>query len=157
VFDTFLDLPLHVLVLHFAVVLLPLSATLTAAVFLRPTWRAKFAAPAAALNVGMLVLTFVTVRSGEALKDKLNPSGDPNGPPTGDHEEYAKVLLWIVVALAAVSVVAWFAGRMRGMLPAAVLGLGLVVGGLAVAAAVMTVVTGHTGSESKWGYLYGSK
>jgi hypothetical protein len=154
VFDKFMGLPLHVLVLHFAVVLLPLSATVTAAVFLRPEWRQKFAGPAVILNLGMLVLTFVTVQSGEALKDKLNPDNSPKGPPSNDHEEYAQVLLWIMVALAVAAAVAWFAGRTEGMLPAAAMGLALVVGGLAVAAAAMTVVTGHTGSDAKWGYLY---
>ncbi len=156
-FDKFMDLPLHILVLHFAVVLLPMSAMLTAAVFLRSEWRAKFAGLAAALNVGMLALTFVTVQAGEALKDKLNPKGSPNGPPSNDHEEFGRALLWIVLALAIASVITWFAGRMEGMLPAAVVGLAVVVGGLAVASTVLTVVTGHTGSQSKWGYLYGDK
>lgn len=156
-FDKFMDLPLHVLVLHFAVVLIPMSATATAAVFLYKPFREKFAGLAVLLNLGMLLLTFVTVQSGQALKDKLNPDNNPKGAPSNDHEEYAQVLLWIVVALAIAAAVAWFAGRMGGMLPAAALGLALVVGGLAVASAALTVVTGHTGSEAKWGYLYQQK
>lgn len=153
-FETFMDLPVHVLVLHFSVVLLPMSALVTAAIFLRKQWREKFAGPAVLLNLGMLVLTFVTVQSGQELKDKLNPKNSPKGPPSNDHEEYAQVLLWIMVALAVAAAVAWFAGRMEGMLPAAALGLAVVVGGLAVASTVMTVVTGHTGSQAKWGFLY---
>ncbi|MGQ0467259.1 MAG: DUF2231 domain-containing protein [Sporichthyaceae bacterium] len=156
-FDTFMNLPLHVLVLHFAVVLIPMSATATAAVFLYKPFRERFAGPAVLLNLGMLVLTFVTVQSGEALKDKLNPENNPKGAPSNDHEEYAQVLLWIVVALTIAAAIAWFSGRVDGMLPAAAMGLALVVGGLAIAAAAMTVVTGHTGSEAKWGYLYGEK
>lgn len=156
-FDTFMDLPLHVLVLHFAVVLLPLSATVTVAALLRPACREKFAAPVAALNVAMLALTFLTYKSGGALKDKLNPTGNPKGAPSNDHEEWAQILLWIMVALAVVAVIVWLTGRMEGMLPAAVTGLVLVAVGLAGAAAVMTVVTGHTGSKSHWGYLYDRK
>lgn len=153
-FDQFMNLPLHVLVLHFAVVLLPMTALLTAAIFVRTALRERFGALAVLLNLGMVVLTFVTVQSGESLKDELNPTGSPKGPPSNDHEEYAQVLMWIMVALAVAAAVAWFAGRTEGMLPAAALGLGLVVGGLAVASAAMTVVTGHTGSDAKWGYLY---
>jgi uncharacterized membrane protein len=153
-FETFMDLPLHVLVLHFAVVLLPLSALVTVAVFLRRAWREDYGGPVAALNVAMLALTFVTYKAGEALKSNLNPTDSPKGVPTHHHEGYGTTLLWIMVALAVVAVVTWAVGRRPGMMPAAVTGLSVIVAGLAVASATLTVITGHTGSQSHWGYLY---
>lgn len=153
-FKTFMDLPLHILVLHFAVVLIPMSAMVTAAVFLRTPWREDYGAVVVALNVSMLALTFVTYKAGEALKDKLNPDDSFKAPPTHHHEGYGKTLLWTMVALVVVVAITWAIGRTPGTMPMVVTGLSVVVAGLAVAAMVFTVVTGHTGSESHWGYLY---
>lgn len=148
-FDTFLGLPVHVLVLHFTVVLVPLSATATLAVLLRRPWREAYAGRLAAVNAAMLVLTFVTVRAGLALQDRYQSIGD-NGVPRYDHEAFGKALLWVVLALAVTSAAAWLATRRASVPDAAGLGLGALAGALAVAAIVLTVVTGHTGSESHW-------
>src|SRR4051812_31992980 len=67
-FDTFLGLPLHVLVLHFTVVLVPISAIATTAVFLYRPWRAAYGARMVVGNLAMLALTFVTVRAGLDLQ-----------------------------------------------------------------------------------------
>ncbi|HVE26669.1 MAG TPA: hypothetical protein VNC22_14770, partial [Sporichthya sp.] len=73
-FDSFLGLPLHVLVLHFTVVLVPLGAMATVAVMVRHDWRARFLPHVAAGNVALLALTFVTVRAGLALQGDLDPT-----------------------------------------------------------------------------------
>lgn len=151
-FDSFLNLPLHVLVLHFTVVLVPLGAMATVAVMVRQQWRARFAPFVAAGNVALLGLTFVTVRAGIALQHRLDPTGE--SVPTHDHEAFGKALLWVVLALAVVSMVTWAASRAANFAPAALTGLAAVVAALAVVSAGMTVVTGHTGSESHWGALY---
>jgi uncharacterized membrane protein len=147
-FDTFTGLPLHILVIHFVVVLLPISAFATIGVFVRPTWRRKYGAWIAALNVMMLVLTFVTVRAGEDLKDRYRALGDTQ-TPKDHHEGLGKALLWVVLALAVLSAAAWWVGRMPNMGPAAI-GLGAVVALVAVAAIVLTMLTGDAGSRSHW-------
>ncbi|MGQ0629804.1 MAG: cupredoxin domain-containing protein [Sporichthyaceae bacterium] len=149
-FDTFFGLPLHVFVLHATVVLLPLGAIATVAVILRPAWRAKYLAIVTAANVGLLVLTFVTVRAGYALQDKLG-----GGVPSNDHEKWGEITLWIMVGLALACVLTLLVSRRyEERSPAAVTGLAAVVAALAVASGVMTTVTGHTGSDSHWGFLY---
>ena len=147
-----MNLPLHVLVLHFAVVLIPMGATATIAVMARPQWRTRFAPYVAAGNIALLALAFVTVRAGIALQHHLDPTGE--NVPTHDHEAYGKALLWTVFALAVVSTVTWFASRAPRFGPAALTGLAGVVALLAFASAGMTVITGHTGSESHWGAIY---
>lgn len=147
-----MNLPVHVLVLHFAVVLIPMGAMATIAVMVRQEWRTKFAMYVAAGNVGLLALTFVTVRAGLDLQVKLDPTRQ--NVPTNDHETFGKALLWIVLALAVVSVITWLASRADNFAPVALTGLAGVVALLAFASAGMTVVTGHTGSESHWGALY---
>lgn len=151
-FDTFRGLPLHVLVLHLVVVLVPLTSAGTAAVFLRPKWRAKFGGFATAATVAMLALTFITVRAGIAFKNRLDPSGE-GGIPQYDHQRYGTILLWIVLALAVVSLITWRASLMDNLSPAALTGLVAVVVLLAVGATVMTAVTGETGAK-RWSYVF---
>lgn len=147
-FDTFTGLPMHVLVIHFVVVLVPLSAMATIAVFLRPAWRERYAAPVAALNVAMLVLTFVTVEAGWDLQSRYRKLGDTQAPKN-HHEGLGKALLIIVLVLAVASVGTWAGGVAK--LPAlAVTGLAGLVAVLAVASIVLTVLTGDAGSRSHW-------
>jgi uncharacterized membrane protein len=148
-FDTFMGLPLHILVVHFTVVLVPLSAIATIAVFLRPAWRKRYAAPIAILNVLMLALTFVTVQAGGDFEDRFRAEGDKL-TPRFHHEDYANVLIWVVVALAVLSVVGWWVSRGTNASPALAMSVGGLVAVVAVAAIVLTVLTGHTGSESAW-------
>lgn len=148
-FDTFMDLPIHVLVSHSVVVLIPLGALATIAVALRKAWREKYARQLAVGNVALLALTFVTLRAGEDLKDRYRGLGDTRTPKF-DHEALGQTLVWIMVAVAVVSLAIWALEPMRAKAPAAVLGLAGVVALLAASSIVLTVLTGHTGAESHW-------
>jgi hypothetical protein len=148
-FDKFLGLPTHILVLHFTVVLVPLVAIVTIAVFLRTEWRKKYAGWMALLNVLMLALTFVTVRAGWDFQHRFRVQGDPT-TPTYSHEDYGKDLLWVMIGFAAMAVIAWWIGRLPNLPPLLNLGLGGLVAAIAVASIVLTVLAGHTGAESSW-------
>lgn len=148
-FNTFMGLPVHILVSHFVVVLIPFSAMATIAVALRKPWRDKYVVPLVAVNVAMLVLTFVTMRAGEKLKDRYRGLGDQSTPKF-DHEDLGRTLLWIMAALAVASLLIWAAEPMRNVAPAAVLGLAGVVALLAASSIVLAVMAGHTGAESHW-------
>ena len=149
-FDTFLGLPLHVLLLHFTVVLIPLAAIATTAVFWWKPWRRFAGAPLVAVNAALLVLTFVTVQSGQNLQNRFQRIGDMN-VPRDDHETFGRALLWIVLALAVVTLIGWLAGRRSAFSGAVRTALGVVVAGLAAASIVLAVLAGHTGSSSHWG------
>src|SRR5205085_9231067 len=95
-FDTFMGLPIHILISHFAVVLIPISAMAVIAVALRTARRKKYAGPLAAANVAMLALTFVTVRAGLNLKLRYRASGDTETPKF-NHQTLGNTLLWIMV------------------------------------------------------------
>jgi hypothetical protein len=148
-FDTFMGLPIHILVSHFTVVLIPISAMATIAVALRKAWREKYAGALAAGNIAMLVLTFVTVRAGLNFKLRYRVSGDTDTPKFS-HETFGKTLLWIMVALAVVSLLTWALGRSGTMAPAAAIGLAAVVALLATSSIVFAVLAGHTGAKSHW-------
>src|SRR3954447_21202831 len=144
-----MGLPVHILILHATVVLVPLVSILTIAVFVWPAWRAKFALPVAGLNVAMLALPRATVESGEDFKDRFRVQGD-KFTPEYDHERWGKDLLWWVLALTIVAVIVAAAGRVPNLPPFIGMGLGGVVAVLAIVSIVFTAVTGHTGAEGNW-------
>ena len=147
-FDTFMGLPLHVLVLHVTVVLIPLGAVAVAAVFCQPVWRQRYGRVMVGVSLGMLVLAFVTVQAGQELQNRFRRIGDTN-VPRDDHEMFGRALLWIVLALAVATALAALADR-QGAPAALGTGFGVIVAALAVASIVLTVIAGHTGSKSHW-------
>jgi len=139
VFDTVLGLPVHALVVHAVVVLLPLMAIVTAVVACVPRWRVHAAWPVAVIDAGMVAMTFVARESGEALQTRLG------GQIAQEHAAIGKNLIWFALAMFVASVVvAWFRSSQRATVGAV----------LAVAAGVLaiwwTVRVGHTGSDAVW-------
>jgi hypothetical protein len=99
-FERFGDLPLHVLVIHLAVVVLPVAA-LTLLVFaLVPKWRWFLRWPALLLGLGALVCAYVAKESGEAFVAAV---------PTLEkavelHQKRGDLLFWYVLIFAVVAV-----------------------------------------------------
>jgi len=142
-FDTVFGLPMHALVIHATVVSLPAAALVTMAVMIRPTWRARYAPWVAVLNLAMLGLTFVTVRSGLAFFHRLDEI-----EVAERHRDLGNRLLWIVVAFAAASVLLWIVQRAnQPLLTAGVAALVVLLGGVT---AVQTILVGHSGSTAVW-------
>ena len=143
--DTVLGLPVHPLIVHATVVLVPLTALLViaAAVSGRArSWLGPVPAVAAVLCCGLVPLT---TSSGEALEHRL-----PDNPLIEHHQELADTLIWLVLPLAVVAVAAWFVRR-RGVggrtLLAAVSVLAVL---LAVGTLVDVTLIGHSGAKASW-------
>lgn len=161
-------LPIHPLVVHAVVILVPLAA-LVAVLFLMPRLRPIMRWPMLVLAVAAMVSTFVARQSGENLKDTLQLSG--NAANLIDrHQELADQLWYIMIAFTLLVVVAWYVlpptgtaddtpaegtaadGRADGTTPVSVLRgvvAALVVIG-AVAAGVQTYRTGEQGARAVW-------
>jgi peptidoglycan/LPS O-acetylase OafA/YrhL len=157
-FERFGDLPLHVLVIHLAVVVLPVAA-LTAIVFaLVPKWRWFLRWPALVLGVGALVCAFVAKKSGDAFVAAI-----PQLDKLVDlHRSRGNLLLWFVLAFAVLVVAAFLllsgptalangkgakATKSRPLelvVTAAVVVLGAVV-------IYQTIRTGDAGARAVWG------
>ncbi len=148
-FDTAAGLPLHALVVHAVVAGIPVMALVTAAVASRDAWRRSLSWFVVVANAGLLALTFVTVRSGEALRARRESLAGAEIPSITRHADRGGLMPWFVAALLAVSVlVAATRHRPALRLP------GLVLALLVAAAAIWwTVLTGHSGSASVWGDL----
>jgi uncharacterized membrane protein len=138
--DTILGLPVHPLVVHAVVVLLPLMAVVTVVVALRPAWRRTLAWPVVVLNAAVLGMTVVAKESGEALEKRL-------GVDISDHEAWGSRLPYVAAALLVVSLLVAIWRRNTRFGPVAVI-LTLVVATLTV---FWTVRTGHTGAIAVWG------
>ena len=141
-FDTVLGLPVHVLVVHAAVVGLPLMALVTVAVAFMPTLRLRLAWPVALADAGVVVLTFVARQSGEQLQQRLS------GQVAQEHAALGRNLIWFALFVFAAAVaVALTRGSRRP-------GRSTVAGAVGVVAAVLaiwwTVRVGHSGAQAVW-------
>ncbi len=104
VFDTIAGLPIHPLVVHAVVVLLPLACLATIAVAVRPSWR-RFAPALAVLNAAVMVAAFVAVQSGESLEHRVEQFSEPAG--LHDHAEWGERLMFLAAALFIGALVIW--------------------------------------------------
>lgn len=99
VFDTIRGLPVHVLVLHITIVLVPLMSVVTAVVAWMPRRRVRTALVVVLADVVTLGVVLVTRQSGLALKRRLPPT-----PAIQHHAQLGLALVWYVVALLAAAV-----------------------------------------------------
>ena len=147
-FDTILGLPVHALVVHVVVVLVPLAALGVIAIAVVPAWRERFGLLVLAVATVALASVPVAVLSGQKLADRVNASGT-TGSQIDDHMRMAKLVIyptaamWVLAAL-----LVWFDRRNRGgVVTRTVLALSVVA---AVAAAAQVTITGHLGSTAVW-------
>ncbi|GAA3825702.1 DUF2231 domain-containing protein [Nocardioides panacisoli] len=153
-FDTFNGLPVHPLVVHAVVVLLPLAIAGTLAISFVPRWRLRYGPLVVAAAFFATVLIPVATSSGESLEEKV---GDP-----GEHAELGDQLIWFAVPLllfvAALVWLEWRASkrpersteapaRSRGLLKA-VVALSVVA---SLAAGVQVFRVGDSGARAAWG------
>ena len=146
-FDSIAGLPLHPLVVHFAVVLLPLGALGLVVLVLVPKRADRYGW----LTVGAIAVgtgaAFVAKESGEALAAKV---GEPQ-----THASWGDRLPWLAVALLVLAL-AWFFlrrpsnGGPAGRSPAAPV-VGLLAAIMAVIVTAVTVLVGHSGAQAAWG------
>lgn len=143
-------LPVHPLVVHAVVVLLPLACVGTVAIALVPRWRGRYGMLVLATAVVATLLLPVATSSGEALEERV---GDP-----GAHAALGETLIWFalpVVVLGAALVWIDRRGRVRdrrgATRPTTAVRL---VAGAAVIAALATSVqvyrVGDSGARAVW-------
>ncbi|QWC83764.1 hypothetical protein KLP28_08895 [Nocardioidaceae bacterium] len=143
-FDLVNGLPVHVLVIHAVVVLVPLSALGAVAIALKSSWRRTYGPLLTGIALVATVLCPVATSSGEALQERV---GDP-----GQHAELGELLIWFMIPLTLlIAAMTWYArrdsGRLSGGLGTAVAALTVV---LAVATIGMVVWIGDTGAQAAW-------
>ena len=144
--ETVFGLPVHVLMVHGTVVVLPLTALLLMASVLVPRLRVWAGPLPLLLALGSLALVPLTTASGETLQGSVSSSR-----AIQEHAELGEGVIWWAVGLAVVAAVS-YGMRLRGRTPprwltVVVAVLGVVVG---IGAVVQVVLAGHSGADAVW-------
>jgi cytochrome b involved in lipid metabolism len=138
-FDLFLGLPVHVLITHVVVVLLPLSAFALILLVFLPKLRNKYLF-LTLIGLGVsVVAAFIAKESGEALSYRV-------GTPSV-HTEWGEKALLIAVALFISALIWQFLLKRKNKFTFIV---GYVAVILAVAALVISYLAGHSGAKASW-------
>ena len=154
-FDQIGGLPVHVLVLHAAVVFVPLLALGAVVYAILPRWRPRIGWAVVLLAIVAPVLTFVTRESGLKLYDRVLARGTS---ATGrqilaNHMNYGTMTMWFTIALGVVTLVASVLTlrRFANPLPWVDLGLRAIMIVLAAISGYYVYRTGDTGAHAVWG------
>jgi uncharacterized membrane protein len=142
-FDLITGLPVHVLVTHAVVVLVPLAVLTLILVIAIPKLRPHYRYPAVGLAVLGAISAVIAQQSGAALEARVGSAGQ--------HSEWGVMLTPVAIALAVLSVIWLIVSRMassRGKVLTAVIGGVIVIVG--IIAVVLTVLAGHSGAEETW-------
>ncbi len=138
-FDLFLGLPVHVLITHVVVVLLPLSALALISLVFLPKLRKNYSL-LTLIGLGVsVVAAFIAKESGEALSYRV-------GTPSV-HTEWGEKTLLIAVALF-VSALIWQFLLKRKNKFTFIIGYIAVI--LAITALVISYLAGHSGAKASW-------
>lgn len=147
--STFNGLPAHPLLVHFIVVLVPLTAVLAILCAVWPAARRRLVWLVLALAAATTVLTPIAAEAGEWLEHRVEET-----PALETHEELGGTLIYFVLALlvAAILLAVVHVRSERGTplstVLSAVIAVFVVVAGIATTVQVLRV--GHSGAESVW-------
>ena len=140
-FDLFLGLPVHILVNHLVIVLVPLFALAFILIVFIEKLRKNYLL---ITNIGLgvaVISAFIAKQSGEALSVRV-------GYPT-NHVWWGEKLVIVSALLFVISLI-WYKIKDKNSLLGRLLGYVGVL--LAIASIVVTVLAGHSGASASWGY-----
>ena len=156
-FDTFRGLPVHALVVHAVVVLVPLGALGVVAIAVVPPWRQRFGVAVLAILTAGLVAVPVATRSGKpegALLHRLHASGVV-AKQIQHHQNMGKLVIYPTIALWVLAVVLVLLDR-RGRTGRPVMVVAVLAVLAAGAATAQVAITGELGSTAVWSCTLGS-
>ena len=143
-------LPAHVLLIHFIVVLAPLTAGLAIVCALWPTARRRLVWLVLGLAVTTALLTPLTTEAGEWLEHRTDSS-----PLLNAHTELGDTMLYFAIALTAAAVLLVLVHRReqrgRPLKSVALWGIVALVVCASVATTVQVYRIGDSGAKATWG------
>jgi hypothetical protein len=148
--STFNGLPAHALLVHFIVVLAPLTAVLAIVCAVWPAARRRLVWLVLALSVVTAALTPLTAEAGEWLEHRVGRS-----PTVHAHTELGGTMLYFALALLVAAVLLAIVHVRAGRGQALSTVLSVIVAVFVVAAGVATIVQvyriGDSGAKATWG------
>ena len=147
--ETVSGVPVHPLVVHAVVVLIPLAAVGVILIAAFPRWRPAIGFTVLAVTAVGTALVPIAMMSGNNLADSVGKA-----PLLTRHQELGNSLWYVAVPLLLVSLLLWWLGRrerseqrLSTTASVAVGFLGVIV---AAAAIVQVARVGHSGAEAVW-------
>ncbi|WP_329787454.1 DUF2231 domain-containing protein [Lentzea sp. DG1S-22] len=153
-------IPLHPLLVHAVVVLLPLAALCSVAIALVPAWRRRYSWVVLGVTLAGVASVPAAKQTGEDLQAGLARNG-VQSPVIQTHAELGDMLLPLALGFGVAVIALLVAGRLadrerQAEAPATKtwrvisVAVSVLVVVLAVGATVQTVRAGHSGSEAVW-------
>jgi glucan phosphoethanolaminetransferase (alkaline phosphatase superfamily) len=145
--ETIFGLPLHPLVVHATVVVVPTAAIVLVLSLVWPRFRAWAGVLPLALAAASVVLAPLSTSTGEGLQHMVGES-----QLVREHAQLGEMLVWWCVGMLAVAAAAWWFRRSRPHLSRGI-ATTLVVAGTVVSLGtlVQTALIGHSGAKAAWG------
>lgn len=152
-FDTLNGVPIHPLVVHGVVVLLPLAALGTVAIALRPAWRRTYGNLVVGITATATALVFVAIQAGQEFEKGLQID-------LKRHQDLGEQLIWFALGLLVLVTALVVLDRRQSSAAEGGSGpVGLkVVAALAIVAALATTgqtfLVGDSGARKVWCGVY---
>lgn len=141
-FNLINGLPIHPLVVHAVVVLLPLAILGTIAIALRPAWREKYGHLVLFTSGVATGLIPVATSSGESLEKHV---GDP-----GAHAHLGDQLLWFAIPLLVLNAALLLLGRFQAQRKGVIVAVAALSVLASLAAGVQVYRVGDSGARAAW-------
>ena len=144
--ETVFGLPIHPLIVHATVVIVPATAVLLALTLFSPRVRAWAGPLPLLLAMASAVLSPLSTSSGESLEHMVGESS-----LVEKHAELGEGLIWWCLGMLVVAAASYFLRRNKRELTRA-LSIGLLVAGLVVSVGtlVQMALIGHSGAKAAW-------
>jgi uncharacterized membrane protein len=142
-FDLITGLPVHPLVVHAVVVLVPLTAAGVIAMAIFPKFSRRFGILFVLAGIGAAVTSFVAKQAGYELAKRV-------GQPGFNHEALGRWMPWFALALAAAVTALWWIDRQDEPARNLRLTIAVVAVVIAVASVVWVIRVGDSGARNVW-------
>ncbi|GIH79169.1 DUF2231 domain-containing protein [Planobispora longispora] len=151
-FEQFLGLPSHPLIVHAAVVLTPLLAVLAAVYALAPRTRPALTWAVLGLAVVTPIATLLARQSGIALKEaRFSSAGGQLGRRIAEHESFGTPMALVAAALGLAALGLVYVTRGDRFGRPVVLAVSALTVVLALVAGYYAARAGHSGAVAVWG------
>lgn len=148
--DAIGGIPLHPLVVHVVIVLIPLTGIGVILVAFIPRWRQRYGGLVALFALAALIATPIAKMSGENFRDELGATDRIQ-----THADLGEKMLYFSIALFIVAVLLWWVGKREAQREPYGRGLTVTISVVSVVVAVAAtgwvIRVGHSGSNAAWG------
>jgi len=146
--DTILGLPVHILIIHAVVVLMPIACLVVMGMLIRPQWQRKYRWEILALVVVATATVPLATSSGEALAGRVEQLSTTNKALVAAHVNSGENLTPFALLLLLMTVlILWRGSHLQSKIKtvASVLAVIAALGSIAEVA-----IIGHSGAKSAW-------